>query len=323
MLDVKNLCVDILLDDIPYPVLENVSLTVDRGETLGLVGESGCGKSMTAMAIMGLLRSNIKISGGAIDFNGADLAKYTAKDYYALRGKQMSMIFQDSMSSLNPLMKVGKQIREAYQLHYDLSRDELEKKCVEALENVGFVDPQATLKKYPHQLSGGQRQRVMIAIAISAHPELLIADEPTTALDVTTQNKILTLMKQIQALNHMSIIIISHDITVISQTCSHVGVMYCGWMVEYGKTEDIIKDPRHPYTRALINSIPNAAVKDKPLTIIDGRVPSLKERPKAGCVFYDRCQERREACKGEIPVAELAGGRRVKCVLFEGGESHG
>lgn len=323
MLDVRDLCVDIHLNDIAYPVLENVSLTVDRGETLGLVGESGCGKSMTAMAIMGLLRSNIKIRSGVIDFNGADLSKFSRKEYYALRGKQLSMIFQDSMSSLNPLMKVGRQIREAYELHYDLSKEELKEKCVEALENVGFVNAEETLKKYPHQLSGGQRQRVMIAIAISAHPELLIADEPTTALDVTTQNKILTLMKNIQAQNHMSIIIISHDITVISQTCSHVGVMYCGWMVEYGKTADIIKDPQHPYTKALINSIPNASVKDKPLTIIDGRVPSLMERPKEGCVFYDRCEFHCEACKGEIPVITTEGGRKVKCILFEGGGERG
>ncbi|GAB1475258.1 ABC transporter ATP-binding protein [Bacillota bacterium] len=317
MLELIDLCVSIKVKDRLYPVLEDISFTVGSDETLGLVGESGCGKSMTAMAIMGLLRRNIKIVSGKIDFNGMDLAAFKQKQFEDLRGSRLSMIFQDSMSSLNPLMKAGKQIEEAYEIHYGLPKSELSKKAEEALENVGFINPRETLGKYPHQLSGGQRQRVMIAMAISAGPDLLIADEPTTALDVTTQNKILTLIKKIQRKNRMSVILISHDITVISQTCSHVCVMYSGWVVEHGKTEDVINNPKHPYTKALIASIPNAAAKDKPLTIIRGNVPSLMQRPARGCVFADRCDKRMPECSGKIDSYKLDDGRTVRCILYK------
>ncbi len=317
MLKIDDLNVSITINDKPYPVLEDVSFFIEKGETLGIVGESGCGKSMTAMTIMGLLRKNIKIVSGKIDFNGTDLAVLDEKQYEKLRGSQLSMIFQDSMSSLNPLIKVGKQIEEAYDIHFDMNKQELRARAIRALSNVGFVNPEETVNKYPHQLSGGQRQRVMIAMAIAANPELLIADEPTTALDVTTQNKILTLIKNIQADNQMSIIIISHDITVISQTCSHVCVMYSGWVVEHGETDAVIRDPKHPYTKALIASIPNEAVKDKPLHIISGNVPSLTQRPGTGCVFAGRCEFRTEACGGPIGTYELDSGRRVRCILFQ------
>lgn len=316
MLQLEDLNVSIAINDVLYPVLEDISFSVDHDETLGLVGESGCGKSMTAMAIMGLLRKNIKIMSGKIILNGNDLAGLSQKQFQSLRGSQLSMIFQDSMSSLNPLMKVGRQIEEAYQIHYGLNKQELKAKALEALANVGFVNPEETHNKYPHQLSGGQRQRVMIAMAISAKPGLLIADEPTTALDVTTQNRILTLIKNIQAENHMSIIIISHDITVISQTCSHVCVMYCGWVVEYGTADDIIRNPKHPYTKALIASIPNETVKDRPLKIIEGNVPSLMKRPTEGCVFADRCEFRTDLCSGPIGKYQLDGGRMVRCILY-------
>ncbi len=316
MLRLEDLNVSVEINDVWYPVLEDISFSVEKDETLGLVGESGCGKSMTAMSIMGLLRDNIKIVSGKIIFDGTDLAAYGEKEYQNLRGSEMSMIFQDSMSSLNPLMKVGRQIAESYQIHYSLKNPELKEKVIEALKNVGFVNPEETYYKYPHQLSGGQRQRVMIAIAISAGPKLLIADEPTTALDVTTQNKILTLIKNIQAERHMSIIIISHDITVISQTCSHICVMYSGWAVEVGKAQDIITNPMHPYTKALIGAIPKEEVKDKPLSVIKGTVPSLMKRPETGCVFYDRCDFRMEECKGDIPKYTLENGRTVRCVLY-------
>lgn len=317
MLKLEDLNVSIEINDVCYPVLEDISFSVEKDETLGLVGESGCGKSMTAMTIMGLLRDNIHIVSGKIDFDGMDLATYGEKEYQDLRGSQLSMIFQDSMSSLNPLMKVGRQIGESYQIHYGLKNPELKAKVIEALKSVGFVNPEETFSKYPHQLSGGQRQRVMIAMAISAGPKLLIADEPTTALDVTTQNKILTLIKNIQTEKHISIIIISHDITVISQTCSHVCVMYSGWAVEIGKAEDIIDNPKHPYTKALIGAIPNEEVKDKPLSVIKGNVPSLMQRPKTGCVFAERCEYRTEECSGDIGKFTLDDGRTVRCILYK------
>lgn len=316
MLKLEDLNVSININDKLYPVLEDVSFSINQDETLGIVGESGCGKSMTAMAIMGLLRRNIKITSGKIDFNGIDLAGLNKKQFQGLRGSKLSMIFQDSMSSLNPLMKVGKQIEEAYIIHYKLSKEELKLKVLEALSDVGFVNPQETINKYPHQLSGGQRQRVMIAIAISAKPELLIADEPTTALDVTTQNKILTLIKKIQIEKHISIIIISHDITVINQTCSHVAVMYSGWVVEHGPKDMVINNPKHPYTKALVASIPNEASRDKPLQIIKGNVPSLMQRPKTGCVFADRCSYRTAECSGIIGKYMVDSGQTVRCILY-------
>lgn len=317
MLNIKNLNINITIQDKSYPVLNDVSLSVDEGETLGLVGESGCGKSITAKAVMGFLRSNIQIESGIIDFNGMDLSKFTEKDFQNIRGKKISMIFQDSMSSLNPLMKIGKQIKEAYKIHYGLAGGELHNKAVESLVNVGFENPEETMNKYPHQLSGGQRQRVMIAIAISAKPELLIADEPTTALDVTSQNRILTLLKKIQSRNRMSIIIISHDIAVISHTCSYVAVMYSGHIVEYGKTRDVINNPLHPYTQALISSIPNAAEKDRPLKMINGQVPPLTEWVIGGCVFSDRCNSFSEDCRKQVYCAELADGRFIRCNLYK------
>lgn len=317
MLKVENLNVNININGQAYPVLDDVSFTLNKGDALGLVGESGCGKSLTALAIMGMLRNNIRIESGSIMFNGIDLAKCTEKEYGDLRGKRISMIFQDSMSSLNPLMKVGKQIKEAYGLHYDLNSDELEVKTIEALKNVGFDNPKESMNKYPHQMSGGQRQRIMTAIAISAKPELLIADEPTTALDVITENKILSMLKRIQEENQISIIIISHDITVVSRTCSHVAVMYSGHIVEYGKTGEVIKNPKHPYTRALINSIPDATAKDNPLNIIRGQVPSLTERPAAGCAFAERCNYRTDECKGEVGRYKTDTGSIVSCCIYK------
>ena len=322
MLKVENLNIKININGKAYPVLEDVSFMLNKGDALGLVGESGCGKSLTALAIMGMLRNNIVIDSGSIMFNGIDLAKCAEKEYKDLRGKKISMIFQDSMSSLNPLMKVGKQIKEAYELHYDLNRDALKDKTIEALKNVGFKNPEEAMNKYPHQLSGGQRQRVMTAIAISAHPELLIADEPTTALDVITENKILSMLKRIQEENHISIIIISHDITVVSRTCSHVAVMYSGHIVEYGETGEVIKNPRHPYTRALINSIPDASAKDKPLNIINGQVPSLTERPKTGCTFAERCNYRTDECKGDVGRYKTDTGSIVRCCIYKDDERY-
>ncbi len=324
MLDVRNLCVDVRLHGENYPVLENVYFTVQNGESLGLVGESGCGKSITAASILGLLRPNVHISRGVIDWNGRDLSRIRPKDYQSLRGRELSMIFQDSLSSLNPLMRVGKQLSEAYQIHTPLRGEALRRACLEALEQVGFIDPEATMKRFPHQLSGGQRQRIVIAMAIAAGPQLLLADEPTTALDIITQKKILALLKSIQKQKNMSLVLISHDIGIIGEHCERVAVMYSGWTVECGSVDEIMRDPLHPYTRALIQSMPGTHDKNSPLPTIEGRVPSLTERPKRGCMFYERCPKRCAACRGEIPVIRLESGRRVKCVLYaEGGESRG
>lgn len=316
MLDVKNLSVNISEDDNSYEVLSDVSFSVDKNQTLGLVGESGCGKSITATAIMGFLRKHIKITSGSILFEGKDLVKYTEKEYENIRGTKISIIFQDSIASLNPLMKIGKQIEEVYKLHYKMSRKELKLKVEESLVNVGFTNPKQTVNKYPHHLSGGQRQRVMIAMAIVCNPDLLIADEPTTALDVTTQNKILGLIRKIQNKYDMGVILISHDITVINRLCTHVGVMYAGKIVEYGDVKKVIKEPKHPYTKALINSIPSAENKNKKLNVIGGSVPNLDERNTTGCIFYDRCKFRSEECKQNIKNIELDDGRKINCNLY-------
>ena len=316
MLKVENLTVEIKENKKSFEVLSDISFSVEKNQTLGLVGESGCGKSMTATAIMGLLTNKKKITSGSIFLDDVDLTKYTEKEYENIRGKKLSMIFQDSMASLNPLIKIGKQIEEAYMIHYRLTKDELKNKVYNSLANVGFKNISETINKYPHNLSGGQRQRVMIAMAIACSPEYLIADEPTTALDVTTQNKILKLIKNIQEKNNMGIIFISHDITVINNICSHIGVMYAGKIVEYGRTSDIIKDPKHPYTKALIQSIPNTTNKNKPLNIIEGFVPALGDRNSNECIFYDRCKYRSDKCKTKIREVQLADNRKVACTLY-------
>lgn len=316
MLKVENLTVEIKENKKSFEVLSDISFSVEKNQTLGLVGESGCGKSMTATAIMGLLTNKKKITSGSIFLDDVDLTKYTEKEYENIRGKKLSMIFQDSMASLNPLIKIGKQIEEAYMIHYRLTKDELRDKVNKSLADVGFKNISETINKYPHNLSGGQRQRVMIAMAIACSPEYLIADEPTTALDVTTQNKILKLIKNIQEKNNMGIIFISHDITVINNICSHIGVMYAGKIVEYGRTSDIIKDPKHPYTKALIQSIPNTTNKNKPLNIIEGFVPALGDRNSNECIFYDRCKYRSDKCKTKIREVQLADNRKVACTLY-------
>ncbi len=323
MLNVTNLTVEIRENKQSYEVLSDISLSVEKNQTLGLVGESGCGKSMIASSIMGLLRKNKRITAGSIYLDDTDLTKYSEKEYEQIRGTKLSMIFQDSMASLNPLIKIGKQIEEAYKIHYKLTKSELKNKVNNSLADVGFKNTPNTINnidniinKYPHNLSGGQRQRVMIAIAIACNPQYLIADEPTTALDVTTQNKILNLIKNIQEKNNMGIIFISHDITVINNLCTHIGVMYAGKIVEYGKTYDIIKDPKHPYTKALIQSIPNTDNKNKPLTAIDGFVPALNERKNSECIFYDRCKDRTDKCKAEIKDVQIDNNRKVSCTLY-------
>lgn len=316
MLNINNLTVEIRENKRAYEVLSNISFSIDKNQSLGLVGESGCGKSMTATAIMGLLRNHIKITSGSIFLDEMDLTNFNEKDYEKIRGTKLSMIFQDSMSSLNPLMKIGEQIEEAYKMHYKLSKTELKEKVEMSLTNVGFSNIPETITKYPHNLSGGQRQRVMIAMAIACNPDYLIADEPTTALDVTTQNKILNLIKNIQEKNNMGIILISHDITVINKVCSHIGVMYAGKIVEYGKTKDIITNPKHPYTKALINSIPNTSSKNEPLKVIEGFVPALGERKENECIFYDRCEYRCEKCKTKIKDIQMSDDRKVACTLY-------
>lgn len=316
MLNVENLSVNIINNKKTLEVLSNVSFSIDKNQTFGLVGESGCGKSMTATAIMGLLRNNIKIVSGNIYLDEANLTNFTQDDYENIRGDKISMIFQDSMSSLNPLIKVGKQIEESYKIHYNLSKIELKERVYSVLHDVGFENVEETYNKYPHKLSGGQRQRIMIAMAIALHPDYLIADEPTTALDVTNQNKILKLISNIQKKNNMGIMFISHDIKVINKECTHVGVMYAGKIVECGEKELIIKTPKHPYTKALIESIPRVSNKNKPLNSIDGFVPALGERKANQCIFYNRCKYRSDKCLQPIKDVVLDDGRKIQCTLY-------
>ena len=285
--------------------VDGVSFQVDRGSTLGIVGESGCGKSVTSLSVMRLLpKPSGKIEEGRILFNGTDLTLLPADEMRKIRGKQISMIFQEPMTALNPVHRVGKQIQEVYRLHFpDMKPPEIQEAAIELLRKVGIPAPEKRIFEYPHQQSGGMRQRVMIAMALACNPELLIADEPTTALDVTIQAQILDLMRSLQQETGMSIILITHDLGVISETCDDVVVMYAGTIVEAAPSTQLFRNPRHPYTIGLLESIPRLSAPGKQaLKTIKGMVPDLKDLP-SGCRFQNRCPYATEIC-AQPPVIE-------------------
>lgn len=297
----------------PMKAVDGVSFSVERGETLGLVGESGCGKTMTCLAILGLLpKPAARATGGRICFEGADLLRMSPAEMRAIRGHKISMILQDSLTSLNPAFTIGDQIGEAIALHQGLRGGALRQRVIEALHLVRIPDAETHLQDYPHRLSGGMRQRVAGAIALSCRPSLLIADEPTTALDVTVQAQYLALLKDIQRHTGMSMIFVTHDFGVVARMCDRVAVMYAGRIVETGDTREIFNNPRHPYTRALLACLPRLAGPVRDLVSIEGQPPDLTALP-SGCRFAARCAEAVEACRLYPPEQEMGGNHRVSC----------
>ncbi|HBQ25460.1 MAG TPA: peptide ABC transporter ATP-binding protein [Syntrophomonas sp.] len=296
--------------------LRGVSFTLDQGEVIGIVGESGSGKSVTSLSIMGLLPPAAKIKAGSINFNGRDLLTLSSAQMQQIRGNEISMVFQDPMTSLNPVYTVGNQIMEPLMQHQHLSRAQAQKKAVEMLALTGIPDPEQRFDQYPHEFSGGMRQRAMIAMALSCQPRLLIADEPTTALDVTIQAQILALMKDLKEHFNTSIIMITHDLGVVAQLCSRILVMYGGIIVEEGRTRDIFHNPRHPYTWGLLKSVPDIRKLDQGRLIpIDGQPPDLL-LPPPGCPFWPRCQYAMRICAEIRPeLTEVNPGHTAACWL--------
>jgi peptide/nickel transport system ATP-binding protein len=307
LLTISNLCVSVENNGSRWPVLDNISLSIARGEMLGLVGESGCGKSLTALSILRLLPQPIvRIDSGRIDFDERNLLALDAESLRALRGNRIAMIFQDPMTALNPVHTVGRQLEEVLLLHRpDWNKQKRQQRIIELLDRVRIPDPLQRLDDYPHQLSGGMRQRVMIAMALACEPQLLIADEPTTALDVTVQAQVLQLIQELQRDMQMAVLLITHDLGVIAQTCDRVAVMYAGRIVEEATVNDLFAEPKHPYTRGLLNSLPaRARATQIPLAAIGGQVPSIDARPH-GCTFSNRCAYRTDIC-AQLPALEVA-----------------
>lgn len=296
-----------------------VDLQLDRGETLGLVGESGCGKSVTALSVMRLIQSPPgRIAQGRIIFDGSDLAGLSDAEMRRVRGNAISMIFQEPMTSLNPVFKVGYQIGEAIRLHQKTTKADALKRAEDMLQKVGISDPARRAREYPHQMSGGMRQRVMIAMALSCNPRLLIADEPTTALDVTIQAQILNLMNQLKSDFNASVLLITHDLGVVAETAQKVAVMYAGKIVESSSVEVLFGEPWHPYTLGLMESIPQMdepVPSDRKLQTIPGVVPNLLNLPQ-GCTFRDRCTKAFDKCIEEPTLLEPVDGHKVRCWLY-------
>jgi oligopeptide/dipeptide ABC transporter, ATP-binding protein, C-terminal domain len=319
LLDIRNLSVAFDTDSGKVYAVNNLSLKIGRKETLGLVGETGAGKTTTALAVMKLIQSPPgKITSGEIILEGQDLMRVPEKDMFNIRGNKISMIFQDPMTSLNPVMTVGEQISEVIELHQKLSKDELRKKTEEMLEVVGIRKER--INDYPHQFSGGMKQRVVIAMALACNPELIIADEPTTALDVTIQAQVLELMKNLKEKYDTSMILITHDLGVVAEICDYVSVIYAGSIVEYASVKDMYETPGHPYTKGLFNSIPSLDEDVESLTTIKGNPPDPSALP-SGCRFHPRCDKCMEICKHTNPeFQEVSPGHFIACHLFKKGE---
>ncbi|GGL64782.1 ABC transporter ATP-binding protein [Sporolactobacillus putidus] len=316
ILEVKGLKTSFFTDDGEVPAVDGVDFSVGEGEILGIVGESGCGKSVTSLSIMGLLPSPPgKIVGGSISFKGEDISHAKESRMRKLRGNDIAMIFQEPMTSLNPVFTIGDQLMEAIRLHNRLPKKELAARAAELLKMVGLPRAKELLKEYPHELSGGMRQRVMIAMAMSCNPKVLIADEPTTALDVTIQAQILDLMLKLNRETHTAIILITHDLGVVAQVCKRVVVMYAGKVVEEGDVKDIFNHPKHPYTEGLIRSIPDLHSKKDKLYTIKGSVPRPGSIEK-GCLFAPRCEYVMDKCRTDSP--ELVGdSHKSRCFLHQ------
>lgn len=296
-------------------LLDNVNFYIEEGKAVGVVGESGCGKSMTSLSIMGLLPEGTVIQNGEICYIGQDLLKKDKKEIQNIRGKEISMIFQEPMTSLNPVLTIGFQIGELLRNHFpNMSKNEINERVIHSLDAVGISNPKERIKQYPHEFSGGMRQRVMIAMAIICKPKLLIADEPTTALDVTIQAQVLDLMHKLK--KEGSLMIVTHNLGVVAELCNEIIVMYAGRIVEKGSLNDIFNNPLHPYTQGLMLSIPTLESKNKKLYTIPGMVPKVSDFPK-GCRFAPRCEKAKKECFSIIPESkEITSGHFVQCCLY-------
>ncbi|ANU11691.1 oligopeptide ABC transporter ATP-binding protein [Planococcus antarcticus DSM 14505] len=319
ILDVKGLKTSFFTDDGEIPAVDNVDFHIREGEVLGIVGESGCGKSVTSLSIMGLVPSPPgKITNGEILFQNKDLTKLSEKEMREIRGNDIAMIFQEPMTSLNPLFTIGNQLREAIKIHKkDWSKKQVQERAIEMMNLVGLPRPEGLMKDYPHQLSGGMRQRVMIAMALLCDPKVLIADEPTTALDVTIQSQILKLIKSLNERLNTAVLLITHDLGVVAESCERVVIMYAGKVVEEGPVQTIFNDPQHPYTKGLLESVPDMRFKKERLYSIPGNVPK-PGTIKTGCKFAARCEFAFDRCTVEDPeLYQTADNHQTRCFLFD------
>ena len=320
LLNIEDLSIYYITEAGETKAVNNLNLKLGKGETLGFVGETGAGKTTTALGIMRLVPNPPgKIVSGKISFDGEDILSKTEKEMQEIRGNKISMIFQDPMTSLNPVMTVGEQIAEVLALHQNLKKEELKEKTAQMLETVGIK--RERVNDYPHQFSGGMKQRVVIAMALACNPMLIIADEPTTALDVTIQAQVLELMIELQNKYNTSMIMITHDLGIVAEICDHVAIMYAGSVIEYGTVEKLYTDPKHPYTKGLFASIPTLDADEESLHVIKGAPPNPVDLP-TGCKFHPRCEFATERCKCEVPkMIDLDDSHCVSCFLFDkGGE---
>ncbi len=318
ILEVKDLCVEFRTAEGTVQAVDHLSYVLHKGEKLGIVGESGSGKSVSSLGMMQLIPNPPgQITGGEILYNGRDLVKTPEREMQKIRGNEISMIFQEPMTSLNPIIKCGKQIAESLRLHRGMKKKEAMEEAVRMMKAVGIANPEVRAHEYPHQMSGGMRQRVMIAMALACQPQILIADEPTTALDVTIQAQILDLIREMNEELHSSVLFITHDLGVVSELCDTFIVMYTGHIVEQAPAGELFRDPKHPYTIGLLNAIPVITKDRKPLSTIEGMVPNPTERI-TGCSFWPRCPHAEERCRtASPPMKQLSEGRQVRCWLFE------
>ncbi|OTA19119.1 hypothetical protein Xbed_02675 [Xenorhabdus beddingii] len=312
LLNVDQLSVHFGDEEAPFRAVDRISYRVEQGEVVGIVGESGSGKSVSSLAIMGLIDYPGRVMAEKLEFAGRDLNKISEKERRQLVGAEVAMIFQDPMTSLNPCYTVGYQIMEALKVHQGGNRKTRHQRAIDLLTQVGIPDPASRLDVYPHQLSGGMSQRVMIAMAIACRPKLLIADEPTTALDVTIQAQIIELLLELQQRENMALLLITHDLALVAEAAHHIIVMYAGQVVEIGKATEIFRAPRHPYTQALLRALPEFAADKSRLASLSGVVPGRYDRP-TGCLLNPRCPYANEHCRKEEPRLKLVGSRQVKC----------
>ncbi len=317
LLEIKNLNVDFSLRSGTLRAVNSVSLALDTGERLGLVGESGAGKSVLGFSIINLISKPGYIHSGEVLFRGVDISKYSYEQMREIRGNRISMIFQDPMMTLNPVLSIGDQMKETLLAHSNLGDEEATQICIDKLEKVYIPSPRKRLQQYPHEFSGGMRQRIVIAISLLTNPNLIIADEPTTALDVTIQAEILDLLLELCASEDMGLLLITHDLAVVSQVTQQIAVMYAGTIVELGPTREIIQDPNHPYTKGLLGALPQNAQRTGRLNQIPGVMPGLARIP-TGCPFRDRCDWAKDVCSQTRPLLERKqSGREVACHFVE------
>ncbi|MFB9998370.1 Glutathione import ATP-binding protein GsiA [Providencia rustigianii] len=312
LLNVEQLSVHFGDEGTPFRAVDRISYSVEKGQVVGIVGESGSGKSVSSLAIMGLIDYPGKVMAQSLLFDGRDLLSIPEKERRQIVGADVAMIFQDPMTSLNPCFTVGYQIMEALKVHQGGNKSTRKQRAIDLLNMVGIPDPQSRLDVYPHQLSGGMSQRVMIAMAIACRPKLLIADEPTTALDVTIQAQIIELLLELQQQENMALVLITHDLALVSEAAHHIIVMYAGQVVESAKAKDIFKHPRHPYTQALLRALPEFASNKSRLASLPGVVPGKYDRPQ-GCLLNPRCPYATDRCREEEPELQTIGDRQVKC----------